>query len=201
MSWKKYKYYFRKPKSEIVKDILIALSSLGVFWIAASSPYFWHKLFKEIRKKQKIKKNYPNKEVSNTFYSLKRRKLINIERKGYQIYISLTEEGKKRAKWLQIDALKIKKPKKWDKKWRLVIFDIAQMKKIYREAIRGKLKQLGFHPLQKSVWICPYNCQAEFELLKEFFGFSDKEFRLIVTDEIGETKTLKKIFHLTEGQF
>ena len=97
----------------------------------------------------------------------------------------------------QIDALTIKKPKKWDKKWRIVIFDIAQLKKTYREAFRGKLKELGFYPLQKSVWVYPFDCQAETELLKDFFGLSDQEMRLIVADNISKDDQLRKSFKLT----
>jgi len=119
-----------------------------------------------------------------------------MEKKNHQIYISLTEKGKKKAGWLQIDSLKIKRPKKWDGKWRLVIFDISQIKKLYREAFRGKLKELGFYPLQKSVWIYPFDCRAEIELLKEFFGLSDKELRLIVTEDIGEDNKLQQLFKL-----
>jgi len=59
------------------------------------------------------------------------------------------------------------------------------------------LKELSFYPLQKSVWICPFDCQAEIELLREFFGFSEKELRLIVAEDIGEAKELKKFFKLS----
>jgi len=97
---------------------------------------------------------------------------------------------------MQIDDLEIAKQKKWDKKWRLVIFDIAQIKKIYREAFRGKLKDLGFRSLQKSVWVHPYECQVEIELLKDFFGLSDKELRLIVAQSIGIDEEFKKEFRL-----
>ncbi len=98
---------------------------------------------------------------------------------------------------MQIDDLKIKKQKKWDRKWRLVIFDIVEFKKNHREAFRGKLKQLGFYPLQKSVWIYPFDCQPEIELLKDFFGLSDKEIRVIVAGDVGPDDKLKEIFKLT----
>ena len=78
----------------------------------------------------------------------------------------------------------------------MVIFDIAQIKKIYREAFRGKLKDLGFRSLQKSVWVHPYKCQAEIELLRDFFGLSYKELRLIVAQSIGIDEELKKEFRL-----
>ncbi len=36
----KYKYYFKKPKSEIAKDIFKTLAMAGVIVIAVNSPYF-----------------------------------------------------------------------------------------------------------------------------------------------------------------
>jgi DNA-binding transcriptional regulator PaaX len=189
----KYKYYLRKPKSEIVKDILYWLMVAGGVAIAATSPYFGLNLWKGFRRGRK----YQRKKVSDVFYRLKRRGCIEIKRKGPQIYITLTERGRKEAGWLQIDALKIKKPKRWDGKWRIVIFDIAQLKKLYREAFRGKLKELSFYPLQKSVWIHPFDCRDEIELLRDFFGLTEREVRFIVTEDIGMDDWLKKIFRVS----
>ena len=188
----KYKYYFTKPKSEITKDIFYWLLTAGAVSIAATSPYFITSLLKS----GKNFKKYPKQKLSNTFCKLRKSGLININRKNHQIYISLTEEGKKKAGWMQIDALKIARPQKWDKKWRLVMFDIAQLKKLYREAFRGKLKEMGFQPFQKSVWICPFECEPEIELLKKFFGFSERELKLIVAENIGDEAEWKKIFNL-----
>ncbi len=192
----KYKYYFKKPRSEIVKDILYCLMVTGAISIAATSPRFLLNLAKGIRRWLKNKK-YEKKKIYDTFFRLRKEGLINFERKGNQVYISLTEKGKRKAGWLQIDTLKIKKPKKWDRKWRLVTFDISEMKRIYRESFRGKLKELGFYPLQKSIWIHPFDCRDEINLLRDFFGLSQKELRLIIAEEIGEEKWLKKLFKLT----
>jgi len=191
----KYKYYFRKPKSEIVKDILYWLAISGAVFIAASSPYFVWNLEKEFFKWLKGKR-YKRKKTYNAFYRLRKEGCIEIEKKNHQIYICLTEKGKKKAGWLQIDSLEIKKPKRWDKKWRIVIFDIAQLKKLYRDAFRGKLKELGFYPLQKSVWIHPYDCRDEIGLLREFFGLNQRELRIILAEDIGRDDWLKNIFKL-----
>ncbi len=188
----KYQYYFKKPRSEIVKDVLYWLLAAGAVYVAAGSPYFARNLLRGYRRWRK----YPKKRVSDTFYNLKRQGLINIEKQGPQIYISLTEEGKKKAGFLQINDLKINRPQRWDNKWRIVIFDIAQLKKLYREAFRGKLKELGFFRLQKSVWIYPYDCRSEMNILKEFFGLSDNELRLIVAEDLGDDAKIREIFKM-----
>ena len=188
----KYKYYFAKPRSEITKDILKWLAISGAVCIAATSPYFSINLIKGFKNRKKYKK----KKVCDTFYNLKRQGYIDIKSRNHQIYIFLTKEGRKKAGRFQIDSLKINKPKKWDRKWRIVIFDIAQLKNLQRNAFRGKLKELGFYPLQKSVLICPYSCQDEIALLRDFFGLSQKEIRLITAANIEDDNFLRKIFKL-----
>ena len=193
MSLRKYKYYFAKPKSEITKDILRGLLITGAVCIAATSPYFGINLLKVLIRKKK----YSKKRVYDTFYALRKYGFIKMEKKNHQIYISLTELGRKKAGIFQIDSLKINRPKKWDKKWRIVIFDISYLKRAHRDALRGKLKELGFYQLQKSVWIYPFDCRAEIELLRDFFGLREEEMRLIISSDIGQSDSLKKIFKLT----
>ena len=193
MGIRKYTYYFRKPKSEIVKDILSWLFIGGAVALAVTSPYFVHNLLTGNKKWNK----YSKRKISTTFDRLRREGLISIEAKNKQIYISLTQEGRRKAGIFQIDKLRIARPKQWDRKWRMLMFDIPHKKKILREALRGKLKQLGFFPFQKSIWIHPYRCGAEIDLLKEFFGLTDKEVQLIVADYIGKDENWKQLFKLS----
>lgn len=188
----KYKYYLKKPKSEISKDILKTLLISGLVCIAATSPYFGVNLVRGI----KSMKKYKRKKVYDTFYKLRKNGYIQTRIQRGQIYISLTDKGKKITGWLQIDQLKVKRPKKWDKKWRIVMFDIAHLKKMHRDALRGKLKELGFKLVQKSVWIYPFKCKSEVDLLRDFFGLTEKEIRLVVAEEIGSDKELKEVFNL-----
>lgn len=193
-SLRKYKYYFAKPKSEIVKDVFTWLLIGGTVAIASTSPYFVPNLIKAYEKKWN---KYPKKKVSDTFSRLRREGLIEITTVNHQIYISLTPEGRKKAGIMQIDKLKIKKPKRWDRKWRLLIFDIPEKRKISREALRGKLKELGFLPFQKSVWVHPFDCGAEMELLRDFFGLSKKEMCLIIAENIGDDQQFRVNFNLS----
>lgn len=189
----KYKYYFRKPRSVIVGDILKWLVMGGAVAIAATSPYFASNIIGGFQKSRK----YGKRKTCNTFYKLKKQGYINIQQKNHQIFISLTDEGRKKAGWLQIDELKIKKPKKWDGLWRLVIFDIPQLRSVQRNAFRGKLIELGFIPLQKSIWICPYQCKDEIGLLRDFFGLTEREIRLITAKNIENDSYLREVFKIS----
>lgn len=56
-----------------------------------------------------------------------------------------------------------------DKKWRIVTFDIPEKFKKARNALREKLKDLGFLKYQKSIFIYPYECKDEIDFVIEFF--------------------------------
>lgn len=190
----KVKYYLKKPRSEIVKDLFTFLAFGTGIVLAGSSPLFVQRLLKELSKKRK--KTYNQQSFRNAFYRLKREGCLVIEKHNHQMYISLTQEGKRRAGRFQINALSIAKPKRWDGKWRIVIFDVRHKQRIKREALRGFLKRLGFYQLQKSVWVHPYDCSAEAEVLQEFFGFTSQEFSLIIAERIQNDGLLRETFRL-----
>ena len=170
---------------------------VGAVTVAASSPYFAFQLSKNISKGLK-RKNYlsgKKRELEDSFSYMKRADYLSIDKQGKQIYISLTEKGKKRAGKYQLDDLKIKKQKEWDGLWRIVVFDIPDLTKIKREALRGKLKELGFQLFQRSVWIHPFDCKKEINLLKKFFGFKKQELTLI-EGTIEHDENLRQIFKL-----
>ena len=103
-----------------------------------------------------------NREMSSILVSYK-------EIDNDQIEIILTEEGKRRVLKFKIDSIKVDQPAKWDEGWHLIAYDIPEKKKPAREALREKLKELGFYEWQKSVFIFPYPCRNEIDFLIEFF--------------------------------
>lgn len=189
---RKYAYYLRKPRSAITKDILRLLVLGGMLVMASSSPYPAMALWRRISRE----KTYSEKKFSDTFSRLRKSGLLETRREGHDLKILLTEKGKAAAGYLQIDALQIPKPKRWDGKWRIVLFDIANLKTLQRNALRGKLRDLGFIPFQKSAWIHPFPCEAEIDILKEFFGFSDKEIVVVIASHITNQNRLRQLFGL-----
>lgn len=64
--------------------------------------------------------------------------------------------------------------KKWDGKWRMVLFDIAELNRKKRDMLRAKLKELGFGMFQESVYISPHNFTkdlVEFLITSQLAGF------------------------------
>ena len=46
--------------------------------------------------------------------------------------------------------------RRWDKKWRILIFDIPEKIRWKRDVFREKLKSSGFGMIQQSVWVSPH---------------------------------------------
>jgi len=181
-----------RNKSKLTKLILRRLLVGGAVVIAAQSPYFWLNFYKALFSGKPMFK----RKTRDTFYYLKKKGLIRIEKKNKNIYMFLTKEGEKEAGRYQLNEMYIKKPKKWDKKWRLIIFDIPENHRIKRDLFRGKLKELGFYQLQKSVWVYPYSCQKEIYLLRDFFSLRKKNLMALTVEKIESDESLRKFFDL-----
>lgn len=108
-------------------------------------------------------------KFSREIYRLKRAGIIKkyVDEKG--TFLEITTKGKELAKKYLIDQIKITLSGKWDKKWRLVIFDIPNDKNRERDLLRDKLECLGFFKLQESVYVFPFECNQEIELLKGMY--------------------------------
>ncbi|MBI4059718.1 CRISPR-associated endonuclease Cas2 [Candidatus Giovannonibacteria bacterium] len=87
--------------------------------------------------------------------------------------IRLTNKGRARFLEHQFRKLVLKPARKWDKKWRLVFFDIPETQKKIRDALRRKLKELGFLEFQKSVFVYPYSCRDEINFILNFWNISE----------------------------
>lgn len=130
----------------------------------------------------------------NAIYGLEKRELIKRERRGHKAIFKLTSVGKRKLFIGRVfnNFLKEKK-KKWDDKWRIVIFDIPENKRKLRDFLRQELLMNNFKMLQKSVWITPYFISDDFEKLLKEVGL-DYYVRYIVADYISYERDLFKHF-------
>ncbi len=111
------------------------------------------------------------------------------------VNLVLAEEGKNRILKYNLDKIEIQKPTQWDKLWRLVIFDIPEKKNKGRKALAAKLKELDFYPMQKSVFIHPYECKDEIDFITEMFELAPYV-RFLRVKDVGIELDLKERFHL-----
>jgi len=145
-------------------------------------------LLRALTKKCGVKKS--ERFVRSIIY-LKRSRLLSIAEKDGQQVLTLSEEGERRVLQFDLDKVMIKRPRKWDGYWRLVLFDIPEKYKLGREALRSKLKQLGFFQLQKSCFIHPFDCRSEIIFISEIFEVSPYVNYVLVKELEGSNQLLK----------
>jgi DNA-binding transcriptional regulator PaaX len=176
------------------------LAFAGIFAVVATSPNFLINIVRAILKNKKYKEKYNNfneKALVRSLAGLNKNKIVILEEKNGKFIIKLSEKGKKVVKEIIFDKMEIEKQKVWDKKWRIVIFDIPENKKRKaRNAIRWKLQNLNFFQLQKSVWVCPYPCEKEVQLICEVFDINPFV-NIVVAEKIYNDDILRKYFKLS----
>lgn len=143
------------------------------------------------------------RKLSNSFQYLKRHKYVQVttreDSNGKGIHVELTERGRQHAMHLRMKHIllqPIKRPQVWDKCWRIIIFDIAAEERSKRNAFRALVRRLGAIMLQKSVWIYPFDCSEQIDILKSLFDFTDAELRMIVANSIGDDTLFREHFRL-----
>ncbi|MEK9154243.1 MAG: CRISPR-associated endonuclease Cas2 [Patescibacteria group bacterium] len=94
--------------------------------------------------------------------------------------LRLTVKGEKALRALTLQEFSRSKPRRWDKKWRVLIFDIPERRKELRMKLRSVLRQIGFVRLQDSVWVYPYDCEDLIALIKADFHIGDDVLYMIV---------------------
>lgn len=183
----------KDKKIKVAIIILKTIAAVGVLSMAIAAPNALQAL-NIFYKKDKRKYNKAS-YVKRSITKLKDNGMIEFVDKNGKKFIRLTQKGKYKLLKYQIGELKIKKPKIWDKKWRIIIFDIKETKKNIRNIVRQELVNLGFIRLQNSVWVFPYECEEIIIMLKSNLKIG-KDILYITADNIENDKWLKKEFNL-----
>ena len=163
-----------KQKTKRVKNItsplkqkILLMLGAGVLLGFSYSPQRYFKILRAVIKEWHfIERRY----LFQLIREFKRDRLVEYrESFNGETEITLTEQGKKVVLLFDLDKIKIQNPLVWDGKWRIVMFDIPEKKRNARDALRDKLKELGFREVQRSVFIHPFPCDEEISFIVEVF--------------------------------
>lgn len=174
-------------RTRINSAIITALAVGGALTIAVLAPNVLGVLGQIHRSKSYQRKQNIKKSIS---------RLID---RGYVAnekgVLCLTSKGERFATLMGEGNLVPKKPRRWDGKWRVLIFDIPERRKRIRDQVRHTLGAIGFYRLQDSVWVYPYDCEDFVTLLKVDFRIG-KDLLYIVADKIENDLQLRRKFSL-----
>jgi len=177
----------REKKKNLQKFVLSTVKIAGLLSVGLLAP----NVIKALDKVGLLPKPREKEYIASSASKLAKRGLIKFE-KGYY---ELTPAGEKLLSLWELADYKINKPKKWDKKWRVIIFDIPQKKAAIRDQITSMFRRVGLLRLQDSVWVYPYDCEDLVTLLKTDLGVG-KYILYMIVEELEGDRHLREDFDL-----
>jgi len=181
----------RRGQIETVLLSTLALAGIGLMAMAAPNTV---QLLKHIDPDW-IRKTDPKQRIREASNRLKKKGLVEFVKEGDRVYLRITDKGRSKMSSLAYSSVALSKPKRWDRKWRLVIFDIPEKYRKQRDRARAMMIRLGFVRLQQSVWAYPYDCEEIIALLKAELHIG-KDLLYIIADAIEYDKHLREQFGL-----
>ncbi len=164
------------------KFVPVLIDFIRVLAFDVPKVFFDSHPFYRAMKKARIQDN----KVRRGLYNLQSRGIIEPDKNGYRF----TEKGKRwainsRRKYFRI------RNKKWDGKWRIIMFDIPSVMEKQRKSLRYGLRLIGAYMVQKSVFVFPYPCDQEVGDWCNELGLSEYV-EVITANHIGSKQVLAK---------
>ena len=110
-------------------------------------------------------------------------------------FLELTPEGKIYIRKKRVGGYKIDKSKKWDGKWRIVMFDIKEARRTDRDQLRAELEAIGFYRFQNRAWFYPYDCEDLITVIKSDYHLG-RSTVYVIAEEVENDKLLRQHFGL-----
>ena len=179
-----------RRKQDIRNAILMTIAVTGILAVATVAPNLVQ-LLKTTGINARLR--YKTKRVLGR---LKQKGEIEFIKEDGKTFVQLTKLGEQS---LAMNTEKMKlastKTKKWDKRYRLVMFDIPEKRKKTRDYLRREMLEVGFLCMQDSVWVYPYDCEEFVALLKTDLHLG-KDVVYAVVEFIENDSWIRKHFNL-----
>ena len=174
----------REERKEIIKltSAKLLISLFEAVEITAKSFFKASPIYRQSMKKYYNDDRYDKAEINDRIQYLKSMGFIKTFTESRERFVELSPKGFKKLKKLSAE-IKIDRPKKWDKKWRMVIFDVPEKFRSSRNSLRFKLLSLGLIKIQKSVYVYPFPCTDDIVSLSRSLGI-EKSVTVMVADII-----------------
>lgn len=188
------KFRHGEIKEIILSSLGISVLLAGTFLVTPNFPIVFASLLKMIEEIKGLK--IPKWKVKRVLRELEKKQLVELERKGYEVYVKVKEGSRVEIlRYSLKELLALKKKKAWGGKWFLATFDVPEKERIKRYHLRKFLKEIGFYPYQQSVYVFPYECKKEIELVKKIVEGA-KYLNYIVAESLERETELKTYYGL-----
>ncbi len=175
---------------------LVALAPVAI--MGAMAPNMFQILRPYARRKSLH--TFSPRKVSSALNFLNRKEYLCIKRlSDGKTEIRITKKGMRQVRRLSLSALKLLVHPVWDGKWHLLFYDIPVKFNAARMSFRRMALELGMYPLQKSLWVYPYECESEVLFIARFFGVAE-HINFAVAGALFDEDALLKFFKLSKRE-
>ncbi len=141
----------------IIVGLVGFIGMTSMFFLAPNSLQLLKRLFIK-RYNKKYNKAQLEQKFIQTVYYLKKTGIIDIGNNQNGFWVKLTQLGQKKHDKTFKGSFYVNKPTVWDETFWLVAADIpSKTHRLSGEALRRKLINANFYPLQRTLWLYPYN--------------------------------------------
>lgn len=172
------------------KELLRYIDDLGDYFLPLSKSQGYRML----------KRGLPNLDfyfpysIEKAANQLERQGLVEKQSTKEGISVKISNKGK--IQILKYNLLELKPPKeKWDGKWRLVFFDVVELERNKRDALRRYLRQIGMEQFQESIFVSPFNIFDQLQYIREILDIPHAV-KMARLDWIENETELKEIFEI-----
>ena len=183
----------RRRKQNVQHAVLAAVAITGLLAFAAVAPNALRLL--DYLPNEKYNLRYRAKSAAGRLVAKKYAGWV--ERDGKK-YLRVTPAGRKAFAFEQAKVALKNQKKKWDGRWRMIVFDVPERRRRVRNRLRAVMGEIGFVRLQDSVWVYPYDCEDFVALLKAELKIG-KDVLYAIADTIEHDKSLHLHFKLPEA--
>ena len=190
--------YKKRRRSQLQNAVLATIGVTGILAVIMIAPNLPQAVVGLMGKKRyKAQFGYRARTAAGR---LAQKGLVRfIERDGKK-YAELTDAGRRMLEFQsQKAALATCTKKRWDKRWRMIVFDIPERRKGVRDRLRRTMREFGFLRLQDSVWVFPYDCEELIALLKAELHIG-KDVLYAVVEHIENDADIRKHFSLPRAE-
>ncbi|MFA6503075.1 MAG: CRISPR-associated endonuclease Cas2 [Candidatus Paceibacterota bacterium] len=182
----------RKKKRDVQHAVLAAVAVTGLVAFAAVAGNALQLL--DYLPNEKYNLKYRAKTAAGRLVAKKY--AVWIEKDGKR-YLQITPSGRKALEFEQTKFDLKNQKKKWDGRWRMVVFDVPERRRKVRNRLCAIMGEVGFVRLQDSVWVYPYDSEDFIALLKAELKIG-KDVLYAIADTIENDKSIRKHFRLPE---
>lgn len=163
-------------RRRVAEEMLELIGGLGEMLATGGRSMLWHRM-------------YPTKRPASyhsAIYRLRKSGLVvSSGKKGWHPILQLSEKGKEQLSGIHTPEKFWKK--NWNGIWYILIYDVPEKDRGYRDNLRSFLERMRMGCLQKSVWVTPFDIRPEYDDLANAAEIQQYSFLFEATTVLGRS--------------